>query len=731
MSENNESSVNVKEENLSKSKMIRDINDTFDTNDTTFVSKVSKESRIIALGVGKKEKILNYLFDIPEAKSYTDIANAIADSAEYVKVVINRNADLFIEDSKQGNTKLFKLSPKGYNFVKDQVELYEKKKLYDTKSQAERERELRKEKELKEALANISKELKPIQLGNSLYIDFETISLIDPLISDILIENPDKLLYLLSLEFESIYGRRKIRISNLPKSLNISVEKLRAENLNKLISLDVRVTSISDVRPTIQSAKFECPNCGAILSIVQTDRKFREPTRCTCGWKTSFKLLEKDLLNTANLTIEDLQEKVESPNLKRLKAVIQDDLTSSENIQIFAPGKEVRVCGILKEVPIYIAGVPTINLGFIFEINSVITLEPESNIESFEEKDIEKIKQMAKDFDEKGFEALANSFAPAVHGYEEIKSGIMCQLACRKNEFKKKSIRNKMNLLLIGDPGIAKSELAKFAHSITPGTKKAVGGTTSAVGITASVVKEEEELGGYRLEPGAMVLAQELLILEELNNLNDEDKPKIQEALSEQSVSINKANIHVKLNVTCGTLGIGNPKNGVFNKSYPAISQFNIPIPILNRFDLIFLMMDEANHERDIKIADKMIQRERQKINQIYTDKDFEKYFVYVRSLHEPEIDDAIALRLRELYADLRKGKSEDKALVNPRFFESLIRLVKSSTKMRLSEKVENKDVDRSLKILSESFYKIENEQPSTAPMISYSMKGGPQINGS
>jgi DNA replicative helicase MCM subunit Mcm2 (Cdc46/Mcm family) len=253
--------------------------------------------------------------------------------------------------------------------------------------------------------------------------------------------------------------------------------------------------------------------------------------------------------------------------------------------------------------------------------------------------------------------------------------------------------------------------MCDFAVDITHGARKAVGGGSSAVGITASVVKEEESLGGYRVEPGAMVLAKELLFIDELNNLPDEDKPRLQEGMSEQVVSINKANLHVQMKVTAGVIAAANPIGGSFslNEEHKIEDQFNIPTLILNRFDTVFVIKDSINEESDKKIAEKMIRRHRKIISHAY-DKDLlRKFFVYIRHLDNPQIDDRMEEYLKEVY-HLSRKRNKSTVKINPRFLEALTRMVIASAKIRQSPIVELKDIQTCIKILAESEYKVNEE---------------------
>jgi len=334
-------------------------------------------------------------------------------------------------------------------------------------------------------------------------------------------------------------------------------------------------------------------------------------------------------------------------------------------------------------------------------------IEKEIEIIDLSDEDKLQFTELSNEINENGLNSLLDSFAPEVYGYEEIKKAIILQLCNSRNDKKQNATRNKSNILLIGDPGVAKSVLCDYVLEITPGSRKAVGGGSSAVGITASVMKEEDALGGYRVEPGALILAKDLLVLDELNNLHDEDKPKLQEGMSEQTVSINKANIHVQMKVTCGMIAIANPKNGHFDEGDMNLaSQFNIPSPILNRFDSVFVVRDKQDEEIDKKIGSKMIKRHKGTLNPKYSKDFLKKFFVYIKNTSTPKLNDEIDKELQNAYARCRKIKNSG-VRINPRFLESLIRMSISSAKLRQSEYVESKDISTALSILAKSQYNI------------------------
>jgi len=690
--------------------LLHDTNDTNDTNDTEESGECIKciicityPALLEKLGKSPRVKVFGLLFD-KKPRTYEQIAEETGEKSDYVRVLINRLKDCFEEDETINGKKTFKLSPKGLQEINRKLENYENSQKDAIKEGDEKKKVINEAEKLKEIMGKTMEDLNPKIENKIATIDFNELVLCNKEISEKLLDRPLESIDDIKSHFEEI-GVSDVRFTNIPKTNGRTAEGLRCKDIDKLLTVEGRCVSLSSPRPVITNAKFECPSCGTIISVVQIEKKFKEPSRCSCGRRGAFKEISHDLQDASNVVIEDLQDNTENPNTQRMSARIQNWLVEKEHIGIFNLGDEVRVTGILRTVKSFDRGTPTINLGYLFEILDAEKKQEEVVVENFTEKELEKIIEMAKVVNEDGMSEITNSFAADVYGYESIKNAIILQACNKRNKPKKSSTRNKQNILLIGDPGIAKSVICKAAMAITPGSRKAAGGGSSAVGITASVVKEEESMGGYRIEAGALPLAKELLFLDEMNNLTEDDKPKLQEAMSEQMISINKANLHVNLKVTAGVLATANPEKGHFIEGIPYNKQFNIPSPILNRFDVIFIMKDIPNKDRDEAIADLMIKRKRGEIKPKYSIDDLKKFFAYVRNSEDPEITDEIANRLKSIYSSSRNKRNSD-VIINPRFMEALNRMIEASAKMRLSKVVEEKDIERALDILSESHFK-------------------------
>ncbi len=303
----------------------------------------------------------------------------------------------------------------------------------------------------------------------------------------------------------------------------------------------------------------------------------------------------------------------------------------------------------------------------------------------------------SQDYDINGFESLRDSIAPEIYGHKETKDSIILISSQPRND-NQNNIRNKSNIFLIGDPGVAKSVFGKFVNKITQGSMYVSGSGSSQVGLTATVERIEDN---WMIKPGVLPLAREQAVIDELNLISEDDKPKLQEAMSEQRITINKASIHTSLKITCGVFGIANPIQGNFNPDLDLIKQFNLTTPILNRFDLIFVIKDSVDSEKDKKIAEKMLEREGSKIKVEYDADLLKRFFLFIRSQSNPNFSEELNEFISNLYSKIRKSMNgSSKIKINPRFIETIIRLSKASARLRNSLEVSKKDIFRSFEVI-------------------------------
>src|SRR3989344_1727181 len=356
-------------------------------------------------------------------------------------------------------------------------------------------------------------------------LSFQQIAEFSPILSESIIEEPSSSLAILENALSDIglvKGLPRIRLLELPLSSKIKIRDIRAKHLDQLLWIEGIVRQASDVRPQVVNAKFECPNCGATLSVLQIDKKFREPARCTCGWKSSFRLISKEMVDTQRLVIEESSDSLDGGEQpRRINVFLQEDLVEPKMEERTTPGSKIRVYGILKEVPVPLPTGVSTRYDIAIEANNLIPME-----ESFEEletteEDIKQILELAAD--PKVYKRLSQSIAPSVYGYDHIKESILLQLfgGVKKTKSDGGSTRGDMHVLLVGDPGVAKSVMLKFTSIIAPKGRYVSGKSASAAGLTAAVVKDEF-LRGWSLEAGALVLSNKgLVCVDEIEKMTE------------------------------------------------------------------------------------------------------------------------------------------------------------------------------------------------------------------
>ncbi|MBU0959226.1 MAG: hypothetical protein KKB31_04760, partial [Nanoarchaeota archaeon] len=374
--------------------------------------------------------------------------------------------------------------------------------------------------------------------NNVIYLDFMKLTEFSNLLSNELTINPEETLGLIELAIEEsgLVSKVRVRLYNLSKGQDIKVRNIRSRNLDEMIVIEGIIRQASDVRPQVINAKFECPSCGTIIGVLQIEKKFREPSRCSCGRRGSFKLLSKEMVDTQRLVVEEAPESLsggEQP--KRINVFVKEDLVEPKMEEKTTPGSRIKVIGILKEVPVPLqSGGLSTRFELAIEANNIIPLE-----ETFEELDIseEDERQILElSADPKIFDKLAKSITPSIWGYEEIKRSLVLQLfaGVRKIHADGQKSRGDIHILLIGDPGVAKSVTLDFMAKISPKGRYVVGKSASGAGLTATVVRDEY-LRGWSLEAGAMVLSNKgLVCIDELEKMDPNDRSAMHEAMEQQ-----------------------------------------------------------------------------------------------------------------------------------------------------------------------------------------------------
>ncbi len=533
-----------------------------------------------------------------------------------------------------------------------------------------------------------------------IFINFEDLASNSPVLIEALIAQPEEVLQLLetALEDTGLIKNPKIRFNDLPKTQNVKIRTIRANHLNQLIYFEGLVRQASEVRPQVVNARFECPSCGTVISVLQIEKKFREPSRCSCGRKGQFRLLSKTMVDAQRLVIEESPENLtggEQP--RRINVFLNEDLVEPYMEEKTTPGSKVRVLGILKEVPVPLpSGAISTRFDLAVESNNLIPLETTYDDLDISEEDERQIQELSADSEL--FKKLRNSVATSIWGYEEIKEALVLQMfgGVRKVSDDGTISRGDIHLFLMGDPGVAKSVTLKFISNIAPKGRYIVGMAASGPGITATVVRDEF-LKGWSLEAGAMVLANKgVVCIDEIEKMGAEDRSAMHEALEQQTVTISKANVQATLSAQTSVLAAGNPKYGRFEPSQSIVDQIDLPPALINRFDLIFIQRDLPNLEQDDKIATHVLNMHQMNEVKPAVDQDlFKKYVAYAKQKIQPKLTKEAVDEIKNFYVKMRKASldGEGKSIsISARQLQGLVRLAEAHAKSRLSPIVEVED---------------------------------------
>ena len=543
-----------------------------------------------------------------------------------------------------------------------------------------------------------------------IYIDFMKLTQFSNRLSDEILSRPEEILSLLELAIEEsgLVNNVRVRLYNLPKSQEIKVRNIRSKHLNELLVLEGIIRQSSDVRPQVINAKFECPSCGTMISVLQVEKKFREPNRCSCGRRGSFKLLSKEMVDTQRLVIEEVPESLsggEQP--KRMNIFVKEDLVEPKMEERTTPGSRIKIIGILKEVPVPIStGGLSTRFELAIETNNLIPMDESFEEVNIQEEDEKAILELAKD--PKIFEKLAKSITPSVWGYKEIKRALVLQLfsGVKKILVDGQKSRGDIHILLIGDPGVAKSVTLGFMADISPKGRYVVGKSASGAGLTATVIRDEY-LRGWSLEAGAMVLANKgLVCIDELEKMDPNDRSSMHEAMEQQTITISKANVQASLRSETSVLAAANPKFGRFDPYQSIAQQIDLPPKLINRFDVIFTLRDIPQRVNDEKIAMHILQEHQKSKEGMLIPRDlFRKYVAYAKQKVKPVLSGEAIQLIKNFYVDLRNKPVSSEATLRPipisaRQLQALIRMSEACAKIHLRDIVLEEDAEVAIDIM-------------------------------
>ena len=505
---------------------------------------------------------------------------------------------------------------------------------------------------------------------------------------------------------ERIKDEVRIRLVNYP--LQRSLRQINAETIGRITSVSGMVVRASEVKPLAKELVFACPDGHSTKVVKLRDMNVKTPVVCDnkdCK-NRDFELRPEasKFIDFQILRLQELPEDLPPGQLPHyIDVTIRQDLVDSAR-----PGDRIVLTGIVRIEQESISGVIKGHSGLYrlrIEGNNIEFLggrgaKTSRKIEREEISPDEEraIKSLGRSTDI--YNRLIDSFAPHIQGQSLIKEAILLLIvgSNQRTLADGSKIRGDINVFLVGDPGTAKSEMLKFCSRIAPRGLYTSGRGSTAAGLTAAVVKDKT--GIMMLEAGAVVLGdQGLVSIDEFDKMKPEDRSALHEVMEQQSASIAKGGIVATLNARTSILAAANPMYGKYDPFKNITENVNLPIPLLTRFDLIFVVRDIPTRERDEKIARHIIEMHapQESSHRSVIDADMlTKYLAYAKR-GSPELTREAEEKILDYYLQMRTVESEEMITVTPRQLEGIIRLSKARARLLMKDRVEEEDAERAI----------------------------------
>nr|KAG5699914.1 hypothetical protein BaRGS_018213 [Batillaria attramentaria] len=549
-------------------------------------------------------------------------------------------------------------------------------------------------------------------------------------------------------------------------SKHVTPRSLTSKYLGNLVCVEGIVTKCSLIHPKVVRSVHYCPATKKTLERRYTDMTSLDarpsggiyPTKDEDGnlLETEYGLsVYKD---HQTFSIQEMPEKAPPGQLPRSVDIVAD----GDLVDTCKPGDRVQVIGTYRCLPGKKNSFTSCTFRTILIANNISLMSKEV-APVFSVEDVAKIRQFGKQKKDV-FEMLARSLAPSIHGHEYIKKAVLCMLLGGNEKVLANGtrLRGDINVLLIGDPSVAKSQMLRYVLHTAPRAIPTTGRGSSGVGLTAAVTTDQES-GERRLEAGAMVLADRgIVCIDEFDKMSDIDRTAIHEVMEQGRVTISKAGIHAKLNARCSVLAAANPVYGRYDQYKTPMENIGLQDSLLSRFDLLFIVLDKMDPDHDRQISDHVLRMHRYRAageqdgdvlpmgseTSVLATQDpdteereqmetpiYEKYdhmlhggsrkksdkivsmqfmrkYIHVAKALSPVLTRAASDLIAEEYAKLRSQDSlqqDNLARTQPvtaRSLETMIRLATAHAKCRLSKTVDREDAECAVELVQFAYFK-------------------------
>jgi replicative DNA helicase Mcm len=554
----------------------------------------------------------------------------------------------------------------------------------------------------------------------SLIVDYIDLDSYNPLLAKEITHKPDEYLEAFNEAVLSVLReihpdyeqeiREKIRVRIGNYTVQKGLREINADLINKLVSISGMVVRSSEVKPLAKKVAYKCTNCNTVTEAQLKGLVMKKPLKCHA---CSEKELEMDpessvFIDFQMVRLQELPEDLPAGQLPHyIEVTVMSDLVDQ-----CRPGDRIILTGIIRIEQEQLAPQAKTSLFRLrMEGNNIEYLGGRAG--SKDTRSVERI--MISTEDERqiriiaskpdAYEKLIASFAPHIYGHEPIKEAILLLIvgSVTKRLEDGSTRRGDINVLLVGDPGTAKSEMLKFTAKIAPRGLYTSGRGSTAAGLTAAVIRDKS--GIMMLEAGAVVLGdQGIVCIDEFDKIKPEDRSALHEVMEQQTCSVAKGGIVATLNARTSILSASNPIYGKYDPYKNITENVNLPVPLLTRFDLIFIVRDSPDKEKDNLIASHILEihRNTEQAARPAIDIDlFSKYLAYTKQIEPALTPEAIDI-VRSYYMDMRRIESEGMITVTPRQLEGLIRLASARARLLLKDMVEAEDAQRAIYLVDQ-----------------------------
>lgn len=495
----------------------------------------------------------------------------------------------------------------------------------------------------------------------------------------------------------------------------------RADDISDVITLTGQVTKRTGVKPKLETGAFVCQRCRSINRVPQPDDGFVEPHECEgCERAGPFHINESqsNYVDYQKIRLQRPPEKTDGGSSEVVDIYAEESLVGRIDA-----GDRVEATGVVR---LQDGGNETSVGDYYIETRGMEVEETD-----FEDIDTEEYEELIAEVSEgEALPVLRESLAPTIHGNDTIKEALVLQMAggVRGELPNGKSRRGDTHILLLGDPGVGKSELLGAVADAAPRGVKGSGKSVSAAGLTAAAVQSDFDDGGWTLEAGALVLADGgIACIDEIDKMDEEDRNGLHSALEQQEVNVSKAGINATMMTRTSLLAAGNPRYGRFDQYEPIGEQIDLDPALISRFDLIFPIDDDPDEDTDRAIAQHIIEgrdaanrgsagqdltdEQKQTFDEVLEDDEIRAYIAFARQNVTPTWDDELVKeRLEDYYTNLRLANDdeEDAAVpVTARKVPAVMRLAEASARIELRGTVSEDDVERAIQLVGDMMAKL------------------------